>query len=187
MSSPYLLATVVPLLICQIGGAWEKNKPAPVSEAVVRLGTPRAEEVARALACEAYSFEYSGGPILCWLEVEERGQKTLPKDWGANLQKNFSPGGKGKLIFLIPASFHVSDMFHRFILSYQDDAKASCLPVEVSHSLKASRLHEANRRLSGANLTWVIRNEGHWQANFSNRFSNSQSVTSPLSSPLASS
>src|SRR5262249_4587703 len=81
--------------------------------------------------CEAYAFEYSGGPVLCWLEVEVKGQRTLPRDWGATLKKNPSPGSKGKLVFLFPSHFHQSDPFHRFALSYQDDGRGAFLAVEV--------------------------------------------------------
>jgi hypothetical protein len=28
---------------------------------------------------KAWAFEYSGGPVRCWLEIEETGQSTMPK------------------------------------------------------------------------------------------------------------
>lgn len=34
-----------------------------------------AEELAKILGIETYTFQYTGGPLFCWLEVDENGKK----------------------------------------------------------------------------------------------------------------
>lgn len=38
-----------------------------------------ADQLARILGVNVWTARYSGGPIECWLEIEEQGQSTLPK------------------------------------------------------------------------------------------------------------
>ncbi len=38
-----------------------------------------AETLASILGVHVWSFRFSGGPVRCWLEVEEVGQDTMPK------------------------------------------------------------------------------------------------------------
>ena len=38
-----------------------------------------AEDLADILGVEAWTCRYSGGPIRCWLEIEETGQETMPR------------------------------------------------------------------------------------------------------------
>jgi hypothetical protein len=45
--------------------------------AVLRRGMSD-EQPARDLALQAWAFEFSGGPLRCWVEFEETGQKTIP-------------------------------------------------------------------------------------------------------------
>ena len=37
-----------------------------------------AEQLADILQIQTWTFRYSGGPVRCWLEFEESGQKTMP-------------------------------------------------------------------------------------------------------------
>jgi hypothetical protein len=38
-----------------------------------------AEDLADILGVEAWTIRYSGGPVRCWLEIEETGQETMPR------------------------------------------------------------------------------------------------------------
>jgi hypothetical protein len=38
-----------------------------------------ADQLAHILRVEVRTARYSGGPIKCWLEIEEEGQSTIPK------------------------------------------------------------------------------------------------------------
>jgi hypothetical protein len=78
-------------------------------------------EVAQVLGMDARTFEFSGGPILCWLEVEETGQQTLPKGWADDLKKNPSQRDKGKVVFAFPDPSLAVNPEARFALGYVSD------------------------------------------------------------------
>ena len=42
------------------------------------LDTEQLANILQSSQISAWTFKYSGGPIRCWLEIEESGQKTMP-------------------------------------------------------------------------------------------------------------
>jgi hypothetical protein len=79
-------------------------------------------DVAQVLGMDARTFEFAGGPLLCWLEVEETGQQTLPKGWADDLKKNPSQRDKGKVVFAFPDPSLAVNPGARFALGYLGDA-----------------------------------------------------------------
>lgn len=49
------------------------------AEAQVQIQALTADQLAQILRVNVWTARYSGGPIQCWLEVEEEGQSTMPK------------------------------------------------------------------------------------------------------------
>ena len=88
------LTIFIPLTIgLMLVGCGDTGKP-PVVLAVTNPAAPApplkenpqfqiqpltADQLARILGVNVWTARFSGGPIECWLEVEEEGQSTLPK------------------------------------------------------------------------------------------------------------
>jgi hypothetical protein len=60
-------------------------------------------ELAKELETTAFAFDYKGGPIRLWLEIEETGQETMPKRFPAEIdQWQFAPDpDEGHVCFAI--------------------------------------------------------------------------------------
>ena len=57
--------------------------PVQVSEHRIEPAELDAEQLARILQIETWTFRYSGGRVRCWLEIEEEGKKTIEPPGGA--------------------------------------------------------------------------------------------------------
>jgi hypothetical protein len=55
--------------------------PAPLSTGApqIQIQPLTADQLAQILGVDVWTARYSGGPIDCWLEIEEEGQSTMPK------------------------------------------------------------------------------------------------------------
>jgi hypothetical protein len=81
--------TVASLTVgCNDSGNRQVIPPAtkPAAPASLPTGAPQvqiqpltADQLAQILGLSVWTARYSGGPIECWLEIEEEGQSTLPK------------------------------------------------------------------------------------------------------------
>jgi hypothetical protein len=87
---PYatLLTTAFPLVGCHDPGNSPVVPPAtqPAATGPLTTGGPQvqiqplpADKLAEILGVTIWTAKFSGGPIQCWLEIEEEGQSTLPK------------------------------------------------------------------------------------------------------------
>ena len=64
-----------------VGTAASSSTPGPLrkEEPRVQIQSLTADQLARIVGVNVWTARYSGGPIECWLEIEEEGQSTLPK------------------------------------------------------------------------------------------------------------
>jgi hypothetical protein len=53
--------------------------PLPTAAPHVQIQPLTADQLAQILGVNVWTATYSGGPIECWLEIEEEGQSTMPK------------------------------------------------------------------------------------------------------------
>jgi hypothetical protein len=69
--------TVASMLVgCHDSG----NRPVvPPATPQVQIQPLTADKLAQIVGVTVWTAKYSGGPIECWLEIEEEGQSTLPK------------------------------------------------------------------------------------------------------------
>jgi hypothetical protein len=84
-----LLLTIAAMLLgCDIHAGQPVAPAVPPAKAAAppSAGSPQvqvqpltADQLAQILGVNAWTAKYSGGPIECWLEIEEEGQSTLPK------------------------------------------------------------------------------------------------------------
>ena len=87
---PFVLGLIVPSLL--IGCTGSGNLPAvppgtkastpaprPTTTPHIEIQSLTADQLAQIVGVNVWTARYSGGPIECWLEIEEEGQSTLPK------------------------------------------------------------------------------------------------------------
>jgi hypothetical protein len=89
-SAQYMfLLTVASMLVgCNDSGNRQVGPPAtkqagpaplPTEAPQVQIQPLTADQLAQILGVDVWTARYSGGPIDCWLEIEEEGQSTMPK------------------------------------------------------------------------------------------------------------
>lgn len=71
-----ILGLVFTFAVITIGAGVACDKPRDgVESKHVKPAELNAEELARILGIETFTFEYDGGPLHCWLEIDDRGSK----------------------------------------------------------------------------------------------------------------
>jgi hypothetical protein len=55
-----------------------------------------ASDLARVMLTQAWTFQYSGGPVRCWLEIDEDGKKSVQPAEGL---KHLGGGPEGRILF----------------------------------------------------------------------------------------
>ena len=103
--------------------ALPRDYPAPLRQGMSN------EQLARDLELQAWAFDFNGGPLLCWLEFEESGQKTMPArepaqgDWECDAKD-------GRIVFSVGRG--ASDRMKRIMQKLGKDAH----PESVTFNLK---------------------------------------------------
>jgi hypothetical protein len=87
------------------------------------------EQLARDLDLQAWAFEFSGGPLRCWVEFEESGQQTMPAREPAQGGWDCD-AGEGRVIFSVGRG--ASERMKRIMQQLGKDAD----PESVSFNLR---------------------------------------------------
>jgi hypothetical protein len=91
-----------------------------------------AEELAHLGRLQAWAFEYTGGPIRCWLEIEETGQQTMtdgePPGKDPQAKRGRKIAAKEGKIALVIRETGIDDMFV-VALWYFGEREKSSMPV----------------------------------------------------------
>jgi hypothetical protein len=143
--------------------AVQVTKPTPpaggTAAGTITTAAAGGADLAQVLGMDVRMFEFSGGPLLCWLEVEETGQQTLPKDWGDNFKKNPAQRDKGKVVFAFPDPSLAVNADARFALGYIGDGSTQRLGAAVPDKglwlgdWKGGRTIKINGPLDGQRFT----------------------------------
>jgi hypothetical protein len=87
------------------------------------------EQLARELELQAWAFEFSGGPLRCWVEFEESGQQTMPAREPARDGWDCD-AGEGRVIFSVGRG--ASERMKRIMQKLGEDAH----PESVTFNLR---------------------------------------------------
>jgi len=96
--------------------------------AVLRAGMSD-EQLAGDLELQAWAFEFSGGPLRCWVEFEESGQQTMPAREPARNAWDCD-AGEGRVIFSVGRG--ASERMRRIMQELGKDAH----PESVTFNLR---------------------------------------------------
>jgi len=110
-----------------------KGSPS-VGNSAVRIEKAELEpqELTKLGRLQAWTYKYTGGPVRCWMEIEEAGQQTMT--YGKSLDKDAQSKHareinheEGKIVLVIRET-GIDDMFE-VALWYFGEREESCRPV----------------------------------------------------------